>query len=245
MHLASPANPRLKAIAKLADKKHRDETGLFWLEGEGFVRRALDDGWQPDTLLVAEGHAFAAPHETTTAAALSKITGKSNPQPVLGVFRQKWEGLPAKPSGLWLALDRPRDPGNLGTILRTADATAVEGVVLVGEATDPYGPECVRATMGSILSVPLVKTDAASFLRWAKPLVVIGTHLKGPLDYRKLPDTRPAVLLMGNESHGLPEDLAAACTHLARIPMRGHTESLNLASATAVMLYQLQQKVLA
>jgi TrmH family RNA methyltransferase len=148
---------------------------------------------------------------------------------------------------VWVALDRVRDPGNLGTIIRTADAAGAKGIILVGETTDPWGIEAVRATKGSLFHVPSVRTNAAAFLRWRKdwPGMVVGTHLEGAVDYRE-PDYsgQPVLLLMGNEQQGLPPDLAAACDRLCLIPMAGQADSLNLAIATGIMLFELRRHAL-
>ena len=173
---------------------------------------------------------------------LEKISGKSNPQAVLGVVRQRWASLPMQPGGLWVALDRPRDPGNLGTIIRTCDAVAAAGVILIGEAADPFAPECVRATSGSIAGVPLVRCTEAEFIIWAKGLHVIGTAGDAGTDYRATLTAGDFVLLMGSESQGLTPALRAASTRLVRIPMWGGAESLNLAVATGVALYGLLRK---
>ncbi|MCP5405285.1 MAG: RNA methyltransferase [Pseudomonadaceae bacterium] len=241
--ITSPTNPRVKSLAKLAEKKHRAESGLFLLEGEEYVRTALQTGWQVEEVW----HTGEEPPSNirtstirTSTSVLSKITGKPNPQAVLGVLKQRWNPLPTTPQGLWLALDRPRDPGNLGTIIRTADAVGAAGVILIGEATDPYAPECVRATVGSLLHVPLAACSEADFIGWAKGKRVIGTHLNATKDFRTFRAEDATILLMGNESEGLTDALTNICTCLAKIPMRGHTESLNLATATALMLYQLQ-----
>ncbi|MFZ2587954.1 MAG: RNA methyltransferase [Alphaproteobacteria bacterium] len=248
MRLTSLANPLVKDFAKLAEKKYRAESGLFWLEGAEYVARAAAAGWEMDNLVCEEeswipAYAGMTPRGgvMVNKTVLSKITGKTNPQPVLGVLKQRWHPLPSQPQGLWLALDRVRDPGNLGTILRTADAVGAAGCILIGESTDPYSPECVRATVGSILHVPLVRCTEAEFVDWAKGKHVIGTHLNGAVDYRTLKPQGPCVLLMGNESAGLTDALAASCTQLAKIPMVGHTESLNLATSTALMLYELRR----
>jgi TrmH family RNA methyltransferase len=140
-----------------------------------------------------------------------------------------------------VALDRVRDPGNLGTIIRTADSAGAAGVILIGDTTDPFGIECVRATMGSIFNVPLVAGSAGAFLDWSRSYRgrIVGTHLKGSTDYRTVDYAGGRILLMGNEQQGLPEDLAAACDDLVRIPMLGRADSLNLAVATGVMLYEM------
>jgi TrmH family RNA methyltransferase len=181
---------------------------------------------------------------------LGSISRRDNPQMAIGVFGQRYLELGeirADDDDVWVALDRVRDPGNLGTIIRTADAAGAKGIILVGETTDPWGIEAVRATMGSLFHVPIVRTNAAGFLRWRKdwPGMVVGTHLEGAVDYRE-PDYsgQPVLLLMGNEQQGLPPDLAAACDRLCLIPMAGQADSLNLAIATGIMLFELRRHAL-
>jgi TrmH family RNA methyltransferase len=185
-----------------------------------------------------------------SAPVLEAITRRDNPQPVLGVFEQRWRPLaglkPGKDETL-VALDRVRDPGNLGTIIRTADAAGASGVILVGDCTDPFALEAVRATMGSLLALPLSKCSAEEFLAWRKGsgARVVATHLAGAVDYRAVDyKAKPVVLLMGNEQSGLPDNLAAAADDRVRIPQQGSAESLNLAIATAVMLFEARRHLL-
>jgi TrmH family RNA methyltransferase len=246
--LTSFSNPRIKALAALADKKGRAESGLFLIEGPEFIGRAVKGGWEIDTLLVAENNealveglevVHLAKHViVTTLAVLGRVTGKDNPQPVVAAVKQKWGGL-GKAKGLWVALERVRDPGNLGTILRTCEAAGVEGVLLVGDCTDPFGPEAVRASMGSVLGIPVVKTDVGGLLVWAKDeaVTLYGTRMAGSVDYRDVLVKRPAVVVMGNESEGLSDQIAAACAQVVRIPMTGGVESLNVAAAAAVIVF--------
>ena len=181
---------------------------------------------------------------------LSAITRRDNPQMVVGVFSQRTVALKdVRPAGedVWVALDRVRDPGNLGTVIRTADAVGAKGVILVGDTTDPFAVETVRATMGSIFAVPVVRASSDAFLEWRKGFagLLVGTHLAGAVDYRTVSyKGRPVVLLMGNEQQGLPENLAAACDRLVRIPQAGRADSLNLAVATGVMLFELRRHAL-
>ena len=168
---------------------------------------------------------------------------------MIGVFEQRLEKLSQvtiAPNGLWVGLDRVRDPGNLGTIIRTADAVGAEGVMLIGETTDPFGLEATRATMGSIFNVRLAAGSAAEFLAWRKSFKgrITGTYLSGTHDYRDIDYGGPNLLLMGNEQQGLPDDLANACDSLVKIPMRGQADSLNLAVATGVMLFEMARKQL-
>ncbi len=162
------------------------------------------------------------------------------------MFPQRWAELPdAKTvarADVWVALEEVRDPGNLGTILRTVDAVGAAGVILIGAACDPYSRECVRATMGSVFAVPLVKTTREAFLAWRQSWSgdVVGTHLDGRADFRKVAYKAPTLLVMGSEGPGLSEPVAKACSQLVKIPMAGGLDSLNLAVATALMLYQIR-----
>ena len=132
-----------------------------------------------------------------------------------------------------------RDPGNLGTIVRTADAAGCGGVILVGDCCDPYSVEAVRATMGSVFAVKIAKATAPDFIAWrqAWPGSVVGTLLTATTDFRAADYRAPTLILMGNEQAGLTPDLAAICDVNVKIPMRGRADSLNLAVATGVMIY--------
>lgn len=262
--VTSLANPMVKDIRALAMKKFRDQTQSFLAEGLKLVVDAMDAGWRIRTLVLAKnslGNQAAERAAARTVAAggtvlqvnekvLSAITRRDNPQMVLGVFEQSYRALSTiKPAtgDVWVALDRVRDPGNLGTIVRTADAVGARGVILVGDCTDPFSTETVRATMGSIFSVPLAKADAESFVAWCgeRKVTLVGTHLKGSVDYRSVDYAPgPVVVLMGNEQQGLPEALATACDRLVRIPQAGRADSLNLAVATGVMLYEVRRSAL-
>ena len=244
MIITSLTNPRVKTAAALSRKKHREEAGgLFVLEGEAFVARAAEAGFEVVELWHSARQPEIAASEfmEVAPAIIAKITGKDNPQEVVGVLRQRWAPLPARLDGLWLALDRPRDPGNLGTIIRTADAVACAGVMLIGEATDPYSLECVRATSGSVANVPLVRCAEIEFVAWANGREVVGTAGSATLDFREAKVGHDAVVLMGSESDGLTPALTAVCSRLVRMPMWGRTESLNLAVSTGVILYEVMR----
>ena len=260
--ITAVSNPRIKSIRALAMKKNRDETGTFFVEGMKLVRDALENDWVIRTLVYASSPAGNNGEVEGLAAkiramggdvlevnekVLSSITRKDNPQMVVGVMEQNWCQPPdpskiRDPKTVWLALDRIRDPGNLGTIIRTADCAGVDGIILVGDTTDPFSVEATRATMGSIFNVPLVRMDEKMFVEWRSswPGLVAGTHLDGATDYRSIDfKSRPVLLLMGNEQQGLPDSLAAICDELVLIPMAGSADSLNLAIATGVMLFHM------
>jgi RNA methyltransferase, TrmH family len=262
--VTSLANPIIKDIKALSQKKGREETGTFMAEGLKLVIDALDLGWTINTLVYAK-NAKDKPLVMKVAArtvaagglvlevsekVLSAITRRDNPQTVAGIFNTRWRDLSSvRPASgeTYVALDRVRDPGNLGTIIRTADAAGASGVILIGETTDPFSLETVRATMGSIFAVPMVRATPEAFLRWkaSSGAKVVATHLAGSVDYRTIDYAKkPVVLLMGNEQQGLPEMLASEADALARIPQAGLADSLNLAVATAVMLFEARRHLL-
>lgn len=262
--VTSLSNPIVKDIKALSQKKDREETGTFMAEGLKLVIDALELGWSITTLVYAK-NAKDKPLVSKVAArtvaagglvlevsekVLSAITRRDNPQMVVGVFKTRWKPLaqirPA-PNETYVALDRVRDPGNLGTIIRTADAAGASGVILVGECTDPFSLETVRATMGSLFAIPVARATPDEFLAWKQGagVSVVATHLAGAVDYRTIDYKRkPVVLLMGNEQQGLPDQLARQADALARIPQAGLADSLNLAVATAVMLFEARRHLL-
>lgn len=262
--VTSLANPLVKAIKALALKKFRDQQNAFMAEGLKLVIDALDLGWSIRTLVFAKagrGNTAVEKIAARTVAAggtvlevsekvLVAITRRDNPQMVVGVFSQKFlplKDIRVRDGDVWVALDRVRDPGNLGTVIRTVDAVGARGVILVGETTDPFSVETVRATMGSIFAVPVAKASPEAFLAWRKsfPGLVAGTHLKGAVDYRSVDFSKgPVLLMMGNEQQGLPDELAANCDKLLRIPQAGRADSLNLAVATGVMLFEIRRGAL-
>jgi TrmH family RNA methyltransferase len=259
--ITSLQNERVKLIRSLEMRKARRETGLFVAEGASVLISARDAGWKPTILVFLAGSASAGTHRDLLGWAeaagaeclevsepvLAKLAAKDNPQTMLATFEQRWHDAPvpgALPAdALWLALEGVRDPGNLGTIVRTADAVGASGVMLVGNCVDPYSREAVRASMGSIFSVPLVRLTQEQCLalaaRW--PGDIAGTRLDAREDFRGARYQAPALLLMGSEGPGLSADLSAACTRLVKIPMAGRLDSLNLAVATALMLYEMRK----
>lgn len=262
--VTSLANPLVKDIKALALKKFRDEQHAFMAEGLKLVIDALDLGWTIRILVFAKSALGSTAVEKVAARVvalggtvlevsekvLGAITRRDNPQMVVGVFEQKLARLadiaPA-PGDVWVALDRVRDPGNLGTIIRTADAVGASGVILVGDCVDPFSLETVRATMGSIFAVPVARASLEAFQAWRRGIdaLVAGTHLRGAVDYRSVDFARRAVvLLMGNEQQGLPDALAQGCDVLLRIPQAGRADSLNLAVATGVMLFEVRRDAL-
>ncbi|MGO8087414.1 TrmH family RNA methyltransferase [Rhizobium leguminosarum] len=262
--VTSLANPIIKDIKALTNKKSREESGTFLAEGLKLVIDAIELGWAIRTLVyakAAKGKPLVEQMAAKTVASgglvlevsekvIASITRRDNPQMVVGIFEQRWtplKGIRLSEGETWVALDRVRDPGNLGTIIRTADAAGASGIILLGETTDPFSLETVRATMGSVFAVPVARATPEEFIAWRKSagVSVVATHLAGAVDYRTIDyRKKPVVLLMGNEQSGLPEQLAREADTLARIPQQGRADSLNLAVATAVMLFEARRHLL-
>lgn len=263
--ITSLQNERVKAIRALDMRKERRATRLFVAEGTSVLVMAEERGIAPETIVRLADNPEESPRAKNLCAwaegqgaqslivsprVLGKLAHKDNPQSMLGVFRQRWSDLPdaqgIKRDDLWLALEEVRDPGNLGTIIRTADAVGASGVILIGSCCDPYARECVRATMGSIFSVPLVRATLEAFLAWRDgwPGDVVATHLKGSKDFRHVGYQDPVLLVMGSEGPGLSDHLVSTATKVVHIPMAGQLDSLNLAVATALALYEIKRPVL-
>jgi RNA methyltransferase, TrmH family len=258
MIITSFSNPKVKAIRKLEDKKYRSASGDFFIEGLRTVGEAIQTGVPIQSLVVApellvsEFGRSLLEHPAVKGVEMVEVCGeifekiahKQGPQGIGAVVKQSWQSLKTltiNPSDLWVALDQIADPGNLGTIMRTADAVGCRGIILLGSSTDPHDPNAVKASMGSIFSLELVQSDWASFSSWQveHKLSLVGTSDRASSDYQAVNYMLPLVLLMGSERHGLPDEMMEACDALVRIPMCGRADSLNLAVATAVVLYEI------
>lgn len=252
------SNPLVKRIRNLREKRHRREEGLFLAEGLRILTEAREAGRLPDYLFFARDGAGHSLVQTlirdvesrggdaieTTAEILSKLSGKENPQAVVGVYRefsQPLQTLDRNTAGIWLVAERLRDPGNLGTILRTGDAVGAGGLILIGDCVDPFSVEAVRASMGALFTVPVVQSGWPEFLAWLRegPGQLVGLSLDTEHDYRAARYAAPTFLLTGNEAQGMPDSYAAECDLLVKIPMLGKADSLNAAVATAVMAYEV------
>ena len=256
-HITSASNPLIKQLRSLERKKGRNETGLFLAEGARLIEQALAQGWHVETLIVSNSGAdrdyisALAERAQMQGARLiqvpdrlaGSIARKDNPQAVIAAIRQRdlqLEDLPKDDPGLWIGLYECRDPGNLGTILRTADCAGAAGVILIETCCDPYSVEAVRASMGSLFDVHLARAEFEAFNTWRKAagLNMVAASVNGDTAHTGVNFERPSLILMGNEQSGLAASVEAACDNLCLIPMRGGADSLNLAQATAIMLYE-------
>jgi len=227
MIITSPHNDKLKEIRKLARRRERDKRGRFVAEGEDLVAAAARAGWAPVYLLAAAGSGLEG--ELVEQALLDSVSGLASGSRAIGVYEARW-GPPAGP--LCVYLHGVADPGNVGTILRSALAFGAASVVLGPGCADPFGPKAARASMGAIFDVPVARATSVDDVPGERIALVAGTGaaLTGPADGE-------ATLVVGAERDGLPADVVAACERIARIPIA--TESLNAAMAATVALYEL------
>jgi RNA methyltransferase, TrmH family len=257
-HITSTSNPQIKTLKSLHMKKGRAETGLFLAEGARLAVEAADLGVWPEILvfspaalgreqvraLIEQAEVRRVRMIETSESVLAQISKRDNPQTVIGAYKQRLSPLDELNGETIVALESIRDPGNLGTILRTVDSTGAGGVILLGESCDPFSVEAVRASMGSLFAVKLARATFRELLRFKRErgASMIGASLKGAALDADRPAPARAIVLMGNEQSGLPPEMEAACDLLVKLPMRGRADSLNLAVATAVMLYDLWRR---
>lgn len=252
------SNPLIKSIRALRDKKGRREQGSFVAEGLRILTEARMRGRLPSILLftpeslthplaaalIAETEAAGGDAVETSAEILSKTTGKDNAQSVLGVYRIPDTALAPidrTAAPLWIVAQALRDPGNIGTILRTGDAVGAGGLILIDDCADPFSVESVRASMGAVFTQTIAAARWEVFVPWLRSgeAQLVGTSLRASVDYQKPRYARPCFLLVGNEQVGLPEAYETECDLRVRMPMMGSADSLNAAVATAVMAYEV------
>ena len=257
--ITSFSNETVKRLRSLRDKKARREQALFLAEGLRIIAEARDSGVLPEVLAFSSAtglHPLAAELIAATDAAggdviettpdiLAKMSGKDNPQVLLGAYHQpanRLADLDRSAAPLWLAAEKLRDPGNIGTILRTGDAVGAGGLILIDDCADPYSVEAVRASMGAIFTQQVVQARWDEFLPWlrAGPGQLVGTSLKTDTDYLSARYEQPCFLLIGNEQAGLPPEYEAECDLLVKVPMAGRADSLNAAVAAAVIAFQVR-----
>ncbi|MBE3588385.1 MAG: RNA methyltransferase [Thermoanaerobacteraceae bacterium] len=255
MEIKSHGNNLIKYVRRLSRRRQRDKEGRFLLEGVRLVQEALSSGWPVEMLLYTGGveERIAALLErarqkgirTVTVAEklLGEITDTVTPQGVLAVVKKPayiLEELFLNAPTLLVLVEGVADPGNLGTIIRSADAAGAGGVVLLPGTVDLYNPKTIRSTMGSLFHLPVVPAGEAellSFLHSSGIQVVAGVP-RGGIPLWAVDLTRPTALLVGGEAAGISTPWRDRAAHLAVIPMPGRAESLNVAAAASIMLYE-------
>ena len=263
--ISSRSNPLVRQARALRQHKARQETGLFLVEGIHHVGEAVAAGWEIETLLYAPDlltSDFARQlvdvesRRGARVVALARdlfadLAEKDNPQGIIAVVRQKHltlEYMTPENFHFGAAVVSPQDPGNLGTILRTLDATGADGLFLLdpltgaGSGVELYHPSVVRASMGILFWKPVIQASFNDFVQWARKngIRLVGSSAHATTDYRNIqPAEVPTILILGSEQKGLTPEQAAACEQVVSLPMRGRGSSLNLAVAAGVLLYAL------
>jgi RNA methyltransferase, TrmH family len=252
------SNPLLKEVRALREKKLRKRAGLFLAEGLRILTEAREAGFLPVMLFRVKDrkvHALEIALETevltaggdvieTSAEIMSKLSGKDNAQALVGVYRDHGTALAdldRSSAPIWLVAQAMRDPGNLGTMLRTGDAVGAGGLILIDDCTDPFSVEAVRASMGAVFTQKVVQCRWSEFIEWLRngKGQLVGTSLQTDTDYQAASYAAPCFILTGNEAQGLPAEYEAECDLLVKMPTRGKADSLNAAVATAVMAYEV------
>jgi TrmH family RNA methyltransferase len=264
-HLTGPitsfSNPLVKRVKRLRQKKYRLEEGAFFVEGLRPVLAAVERNAPIETLIVAPDlltsavawdmlrqQAARRPTATVSAEVFTALSERENATGLAAVVSLQWtpvDELPFDPAAIFVAVDQPADPGNLGAILRTCDAAGASGLILTGAAVDPFHPTAVRASMGSLFAVPVAQLpDLLTLLAWARPagLQVIATSAHASASFWEADYRRPCLLLLGSEGEGLSAEAIAMADVQVTIPMRGTASSLNLAVAAGILLYELARR---
>lgn len=259
--ITSSANEHIKALRKLEQAKDRRVSGNFLAEGLKAVGQAFDSGAKiqeflisPDLLISDYGRSLVErapqlniPVLELSASVFATLARKEKPQGIAALIAQNWADLraaSAQPGSFWVAVESIQNPGNLGTILRTCDAVGANGLILLDDSTDPYDPAAVKASMGSIFTVPHYRagfSDLKAFLQRSPELAVIGTSDKAAASALEFTFPSTVLLLLGSERQGLSEKYLSLCAQVLRVPMEGSCDSLNISVAAGVMLYQIYQ----
>jgi TrmH family RNA methyltransferase len=268
LQITSARNPRVKRLRSLRQRKYRQREGRFLIEGTRIVEEALACGaavetlvYAPDLLVSERARALVERVEPDQRLALSgevfrTLSDRDEPQGIAAEVRieeRPLADIPINNDLLVLVAYQLRDPGNLGTIIRTADAAGATGVVVVEPSVDLYDPQTVRATMGSLFALPVVcLADEMALTRWygqsraaGLPLQVVASSAHGQRVHFEVDYRRPTVLLVGSERHGLPAPVREEADVTVRLPMAGRATSLNVAAATAALVYEVVRQRMA
>ncbi len=255
LEINSPKNDTYKQWHKLKQRKYRYKESLFLIEGSRFVSHALEVGasvqqiiCREDFLNTEEAKRFIEnvqslniPIAQLTASLFDTLSETVNSQGVMAVVAMPMTDVQFESEGLYLALDRIQDPGNLGTLIRTADAAGFSGVICNKGTVDPFSEKVLRSTMGSIFTMPLYFCDELADVLTdlkEKSFNIYATALENSLDYTQANYANGTVLVIGNEGNGISKEVFDVCNQKIHIPMYGRAESLNAAIAAAIVMYE-------
>jgi len=259
--ITDPRDPSFLVLRSLQTERSRSQTGLYLIEGIRHVARAIEQN-APLQLLFVDPSVLSNPFGRRLARRIRlsgvpgirlapqlyrELTLAAEPQGIGAMIRQRWvplEEVKLTRDSFLLAVESVDLPGNLGTIIRTAEAAGVTGIILLGSHADPWDPACVRASMGSLFSPRLVRCTIREFAHWARSsgVTIVGSSPNGLLDYKAFRCRWPAVLLIGSERQGLSQQLIEASNFMVRIPIRGQCDSINAAVAAGVLLFEMSSQ---
>lgn len=259
--ITSAANPLVKRVRALGQRKHRQQENAFVVEGIRAVWQAVESRAAVETLIVApdlltseparhmieQQHAAGMRVAAVSASIFERFAAREHPSglaAIVGSTQRHLADLAVTPRSLFVAVHEAGNPGNLGTILRTMDAVAADGLLLIGDATDPYHPGAVKASMGALFTVPIVRlARAEAALAWcrAQGIGIVTTSSQGGVPHWSARYPQPCLLLFGSEGEGLPPALLRGGDLAVRIPMSGSVDSLNLAVSAAILLYEVRR----
>lgn len=254
-------DPRFLALRSLQTHQGRSRTGLYLIEGIRHLVRAVEHNVAIESVLVDLSvlsnpfgqklarrlHKRSTPGVRLSHQLYRDLTLASEPQGIGAILRQQWvplDHIRAGQNSLWLAVESIESPGNLGTIIRTAEAAGATGIFILNPDCDPYDPATVRATMGSLFSQKLTRCSPYDFTNWAKSngIAIVASSPAGLMNFKALRYRFPAVLAIGSEKRGLSGQLLEAADFVVRIPMRGGCDSINAAVATGILLFEMTSR---
>lgn len=261
LHITSPQNPRVKQVLRLRDKRERDESHLFLIEGYRELLRASEVNWEIDYLIVCRELFLGSNEESLihciaqqgakvlsmSQPIFSKISYRDRPDGLLAIARQKHltlEDLSLRKCKskypFYIVAESIEKPGNLGTMLRSSDAVGLDGFILCDPRTDIYNPNVVRASIGTLFSVPVVYADGPKAIDWLKSnqIALLASTPSAKVDFTEADMNRPLAIAVGTEQLGLSELWMKEAQLQVSIPMRGVADSLNVATATTLLLYE-------
>ena len=245
-YIESVNNPKVKAWKKLLTKKERDQSGHYLIEGFHLVEEALKEQIVLEVIInqdmVKPVHLNLDGTEVVyvNEAVMKAICDTETPQGVVAVCEKRMDCMENVKMEKLLLLDRVQDPGNLGTMIRTADAAGVDAIILGAGCADPYSPKVVRATQGSLFHLPLIKADLSEFIDELE-IPVYGTALEGAIPFKQVEPSETFALLVGNEGQGVSAELLGKTTKNLYIPIYGKSESLNVGIAAGILMYYLRK----
>lgn len=247
--ITSKTNPKIKNIIHLQKASERQKQGLIVIEGRREIERAIASGFEVETLFICpeivpkKNNIKANMLEEVSAEVFEKIAYRGNSDGLLALAKpiyHRLENLQKKPEPLYIVLESVEKPGNLGAILRTADAAGADAVIVCDPRTDIYNPNAIRSSIGCIFSVPIVTCTSEACISWLKKngIQILCTYLQASVNYLKVDYTCASAIIMGTEATGLSDEWVKASDQNIIIPMRGIADSLNVAATTAIVVFE-------